>query len=102
MSGDITGSLGATLIGPSGDLELKEGVIVAKRHIHCNQSQADELGLKDGQEVSVKTFGDRSLTFHNVPVRIKDVFDLSMHIDTDEGNASSPDGVCSEGEIINK
>lgn len=100
LSGDLAGSVGATLIGPKGEVTLKEGIIVAKRHIHCDLDTAKELGLSEDKSVSVKTFGERSVTFHDVPVRISDKFTWVMHIDTDEGNASLPDGVCSEGEII--
>jgi len=100
VSGDIKGSAGATLIGPMGEVELQEGIIIAQRHIHASSKQAEKLGLKAGQLVSVKTSGGRSVTFHDVIIRVEDHFDLSFQIDTDEGNASLPGGVCSEGEII--
>lgn len=100
LSGDLVGSIGATLIGPKGEVVLKEGVIVAKRHIHCDLETAKMLSLTDDSLVSIKTFGERSVTFHDVPVRISDKFVWVMHIDTDEGNASLPSGVCAEGEII--
>lgn len=102
LSGDLKGSIGAIIIGPKGQIKIKEGVIIAKRHLHCNPDQAKKLNLKNNQIVSVKTSGERSVTFHNIVVRIKDNFDLSVHLDTDEGNASSPDGVCSFGDLINK
>lgn len=101
LSGDVKGSLGATLIGSKGQIKIKEGVIIAQRHLHCNLKQAKKFNLKNGQMVSVKTSGERSVTFHNIAVRIKDNFDLSVHLDTDEGNASSPDGLCTFGELIN-
>lgn len=102
VSGNLQGSLGATLIGPKGSVKIKEGVIIAKRHLHCNPAQAKKLNLKNGQSVSVKTLGERSVTFHDIEVRVRDDFDLSVHLDTDEGNASSPDGVCSVGELLTK
>lgn len=100
LSGDIKGTPGATLIGPEGKMKIKKGVIVAKRHIHTTPKQAKKIGLSDGQVVSVKTPGERGITFHDVSVRVRDDFDLNMHIDTDEGNASLPDGVYCQGEII--
>jgi len=102
VSGDIKGSVGAALIGPKGEIKLKEGIIIAQRHIHASPAQAKQLSLKKGQLVSVKTFGERSVTFHDVIIRIEEHFDLSFQIDTDEGNASLPGGVCSKGEIIKK
>jgi len=102
VSGDLKGSAGATLVGVKGQIKIKEGIIIHQRHLHCNLSQAKKLKLKNKQLVSIKTTGARSLTFHNVIVRVRDNFDLSVHLDTDEGNASSPDGVCSLGELINK
>lgn len=102
LSGDIKGSAGGILAGPEGEVKLKEGIIIAKRHIHANSAQAKKFGLKKDMIVSIRTAGDRSATFHNVPVRIDGDYDLSFHIDTDEGNASSPNGVCSVGEIINE
>ena len=102
VSGGIKGSAGAILIGPKGKVELKEGVIIAQRHIHANPGQAKKLGLKMGQLVSVKTSGPRSLTFHDVIIRVEDHFDLSFQVDTDEGNAALPGGVCSQGIIVKK
>ena len=100
LSGDLKGSAGAVLIGPKGQVRIKEGIIIAKRHLHCSSDQAKKLGLKNGQIISVKTPGERSVTLNNIVVRIKDNFDLSIHLDTDEGNASLPGGVCAFGEII--
>ncbi|NCN07460.1 phosphate propanoyltransferase [Candidatus Falkowbacteria bacterium] len=102
ISGDLEGSIGAMLIGPKGQVKIKSGIIVTHRHLHCNPAQAKKLGLKNNQLVSVKTAGERSVTFHNVVVRIRDDFDLSVHLDTDEGNAAMPDGVCGFGELITK
>lgn len=87
-SGSLEGSLGAVLKGPEGEIEIKEGLIVPRRHLHCSVKEAEELGLKEGDSVSVKTQGERSLTFHNVRVRVNEEYRLAVHIDTDEGNAA--------------
>ena len=87
-SGDIEGSGACRLVGPKGEVELTQGVIAAKRHIHMTPADADAFGLKDRDEVTVKIDSDgRSLTFGDVVVRVSDRFALAMHIDTDESNA---------------
>ena len=87
-SGDISGTPGIKLVGPKGEVELSEGVIVAKRHIHATPEDAKELGLVDKQIVSVKVTNDvRSLIFGDVVVRVSPKFKFAMHIDTDESNA---------------
>lgn len=88
-SGDIEGSAGCKLVGPKGEIELKQGVIVAKRHIHMTPEDATEFGVKDKDVVSVKIDSEgRSLVFCDVVVRVSDKFALAMHIDTDESNAA--------------
>jgi putative phosphotransacetylase len=87
VSGDIKGTPGALLVGPKGKVELKEGVIVAQRHLHVSDKQAKDLGIKNGDLVSVKIGGVRALTFDKVIVRAGNEHDKSFQIDTDEGNA---------------
>ncbi len=99
-SGDVAGTPGCKLIGPMGEVDVKEGVMVAKRHIHLDPKTAEEFGLKDKQVVSVALNGkDRKLVFGDVVVRVSPKFAPAMHIDTDEANAAcaTPD---MEGEII--
>lgn len=87
-SGDLAGTPGCTIVGPCGSLEIKEGVIVAKRHIHATVKDAEELGVKDKDIVSVKIESNgRSLIFGDVVARVSDSYALAMHIDTDESNA---------------
>lgn len=99
-SGDIAGTSGCKLVGPCGEIEISEGVIAAKRHIHMTTADAAKYGLSDKQAVSVRipTEG-RSLVFGDVVVRVSDKFALAMHIDTDEANAAAVPGNCT-GEII--
>ncbi len=99
-SGDIAGTPGCVIVGPCGEIEIKEGVIVAKRHIHATPEDALELGIKDKEIVKVKVETDgRSLIFDDVVVRVNPTFAFYMHIDTDESNAASASGVV-YGEII--
>ncbi len=88
-SGDIAGSGACKLVGPKGEVELTEGVIAAKRHIHMTPADAAEYGVQDKDVVSVKVeTSGRALTFGDVVVRVSDKFALAMHIDTDESNAA--------------
>ena len=89
-SGDIAGSGACKLVGPAGEVELTEGVMAAKRHIHATTKDAEEMGLENGEIVSVEipTANDRALTFGDVVVRVSDSYALAMHIDTDEANAA--------------
>lgn len=88
-SGDLEGSAGCKLVGPKGEVELKDGVIIAKRHIHMTPEDAEKYGLEDKQVVSVKVdTAERSLVFGDVVVRVSPKYALAMHIDTDESNAA--------------
>lgn len=99
-SGDIAGTPGCKLVGPCGEVEITEGVIAAKRHIHMTPADAAEMNVKDKDVVSVKIDTDgRSLIFGDVVVRVSDKFALAMHIDTDESNAAAC-GRDVKGEII--
>ncbi len=99
-SGDVKGSGACKLVGPKGEVELKEGVIAAKRHIHMTVADGEKYGIKDKQIVSVKIDSDgRSLVFGDVVARVSDSYALAMHIDTDEANAALVGGNC-EGIIL--
>lgn len=89
-SGDVAGSGACKLVGPAGEIDLTEGVMAAKRHIHATTKDAEEMGLENGQIVSVEipTSNGRNLTFGDVVVRVSDSYALAMHIDTDEANAA--------------
>lgn len=76
-----------TIVGPKRGIKRKCAV-VAMRHIHCSESDAKNFGFKDGDIVSVKAEGGRSVTFHNVVVRVDKNFVTEMHIDTDEAMAA--------------
>ena len=98
-SGDVANTPGCKLIGPCGEVEIAEGVIAAKRHIHLTPADAKEFGVEDKEIVSVKIDGERGLTFGDVVVRVNENFAAAMHIDTDESNASAAFGEV-WGEIV--
>ena len=99
-SGDLKDSAPCKIVGPCGEVEISEGVIIAMRHIHMLPEDAERLGVKDKQIVSVKIPSpERSAIFSDVLVRVTPTSALAMHIDTDEANAV---GLCGqEGEIVN-
>ncbi len=97
-SGDIAGSGACKLVGPCGEVELKEGVIIAKRHIHVTPEDAEKLGVKEKEIVKVACGNEgRKLIFDDVVIRVSEKFATAMHIDTDESNACLG---ASEGEIV--
>lgn len=87
-SGNVEGSSPIAIVGPKGALYLKEGCIIAKRHIHMAPEDAQAAGVHDGQTVSVKADNERGTIFNHVQIRVDDSFTLEMHIDTDEANAA--------------
>ena len=100
-SGDIKGSAGCKLVNPEtgAELELTEGVIAAKRHIHLTPEAAAEFGVSDKEIVSVKIESERTAILGDVVVRVSPSFAPAMHIDTDEANAACAFGEC-YGEIV--
>jgi putative phosphotransacetylase len=98
-SGDIAGTPGCTLKGPKGEVVIKEGVIIAKRHIHMTPKDAADFGVKNGDIVSVEvdTGKGRKTIFGDTVIRVSPKFALAMHIDTDECNAA-----CASGLVFGK
>ncbi len=99
-SADLDGTPGCKLVGPCGEVEIQQGVIVAKRHIHMTPADAEAFGVKDKQIVWVRiNTPERSAILGDVVVRVSEKYALAMHIDTDEANAvlGSRDQV---GEIV--
>jgi acetate kinase len=88
MSGDLGGSPGLILEGPESQIRLNEGVICAQRHIHMTPEDALHFGLRDGDVVSVRIEGERSVVFGDIAVRVSPKYQLEMHLDTDEANAA--------------
>lgn len=88
MSGDIAGTPGCRLTGPAGSMEIREGVIVAARHLHISPEQAAVYGLKSGDQVRLRSEGPRAVVFEQVAVRSGPGHDLEVHIDFDEANCA--------------
>lgn len=87
MSGELQDSPGVTLIGPHGQVEIQQGVIVAWRHIHISPEEAARHRLADGAEIAIATQGPRAGVLHHVKVRVSAEAVLEMHIDVEEANA---------------
>ena len=90
-SGDVAGSGACTLVGPAGKVELSEGVIVAKRHIHMTEKDAETFGVKNGEIVNVlvENGNGRKTIFGDTVIRVSNSYALAMHVDTDESNAAA-------------
>ena len=93
-SGVLDNTPGLKMVGPAGEVDLTEGVIIAKRHIHFNPAQAADCGVVNGQVVKVRVDSDRTTIFDDVVCRVNPNYELAMHIDTDECNAA-----CAFGEV---
>ncbi len=87
-SGDIKGSAPIAIVGPKGVVYLKEGCIIAKRHIHMSPEDVKAAGVNNGDTVSVQVENERGTTFNHVQIRVDKSYTLEMHIDTDEANAA--------------
>lgn len=100
-SADVAGSAPCKVVGPCGEIELSEGVIIAKRHIHMTPEDAEQFGVKNGQVVSVQVEQEsgRRLIFQDTVVRVSPKYALAMHIDTDEANAAACSGAVT-GTIV--
>jgi putative phosphotransacetylase len=90
VSGDLSGTTRVLVKGSKSQLKIP--VIIAQRHLHCNEKQASELRLKNNQKISIKINGERETTFHNIVVRVSNNYDLALHLDADEGNSAGIKG----------
>ncbi|WP_278320222.1 phosphate propanoyltransferase [Inediibacterium massiliense] len=95
-SGDLAGTPGAKIVGPKGEVDLEEGVIVAARHLHMHTSDGEKFGIKDKDIVKIKVDGERGMIFENVLARVGDTHALELHVDMDEGNA----GAMKNGQMV--
>jgi len=100
-SGDVKGSAGVKVIGPAGEIDLPEGAIAAKRHVHVTPEDAEKYNLSDKEIVMMKVLSARPLIFDDVVIRVSPKFATYSHVDIDESNAAGISGVV-YGEIIKK
>ncbi|HWR60784.1 MAG TPA: phosphate propanoyltransferase [Clostridia bacterium] len=94
-SGELEKSGTLFIASPKAVIKAEESVIIAKRHIHMTEKDAEHFGVRDGQTVRVRIFGQRPLVFEDVLVRVNDNYSLAMHVDFDEANAAG----CTEGTV---
>lgn len=100
VSGDLAGTGKCELVGPKGAVELEEGVINDQRHLHISDKEAEGLGLKTGDVISVRLPGQTPITVHDVAVRVHPSFRMNIHLDTDEANAASLKEQGATGSIV--
>ena len=87
-SGKLEGSAPITIVGPKGVLSIREGCIIANRHIHMSPADGEHSGVKDGDYVNVEVDdGERRTKWYDVQARVHPDFRLEMHVDTDDANA---------------
>ena len=87
-SGQVEGSEKLVLVGPKGSVYLKQGVIIANRHIHLTPEFAAKNGIADNDYVDVLVDGIKPTRFYDVQIRVRDDFNTEMHIDTDDANSA--------------
>lgn len=86
-SGDLKETPGILLKGPLGEVSLKEGVIIADRHIHMTPEEASWFDVSDGDRVNVLVPGEKAGVLGRVLVRVTSESRLDLHVDTDDANA---------------
>ena len=86
-SGDVSGSPGCILVGPKGQVGIRQGVIAAQRHIHMTPEDAAQMKVTDKQVVKLQVYTTRPLIFEDVLVRVSPDFATYAHLDYDEANA---------------
>jgi putative phosphotransacetylase len=97
-SGDLQGASHITIVGPAGSLVLKEGAIIANRHLHMTPKDAAAFGVRQGDFVKIKLPGVKSTTYENVLVRTNESWKLQLHLDTDDANAAHV--VCNQDALF--
>ena len=88
-SGKTEGSAPVTIVGPKGVVSLKEGCIIANRHVHMSPDDAAAFGVQDGDYIDVDVCsGTRKTRWFDVQIRVHKDFRLEMHVDTDDANSA--------------
>jgi propanediol utilization protein len=86
-SGKVAGSPGVVLRSEKAELAIKQGVIIAQRHLHLTPEDAQKFAVADRQVVRLQVFTERPLIFQDVLVRVRPDFATRAHLDFDEANA---------------
>ena len=86
-SGKVAGSPGVVLRSEKAELAIKQGVIIAQRHLHLTPEDAQRFAVADRQVVRLQVFTERPLVFQDVLVRVRPDFATRAHLDFDEANA---------------
>jgi len=101
LSGDLKKTPGIKLVSEFGEVTLKQGVIVALRHIHMSPLDALLFGVKHGDSVAIEIKGTlRRTVFEEVSIRVSPDMVLEMHLDTDEANAADADNPNAFAKIL--
>jgi len=87
LSGDVDNTPGCTIIGELASVDLKSGVIAARRHMHISEEDAVRQNVKNGDVVRLKIFSERPVVFEDLAVRVSPKFQTAVHLDYDEANA---------------
>ncbi len=85
QSGDLEDSEEITLVGPKGEITLKDACIQAERHVHMNEQKAKELGLKHEDMVHLIVDNDKGGVM-DAFVKVSDNGFFEIHIDRDDAN----------------
>lgn len=99
LSGDLAGSAPVRLEGPEGSVDLDEGCVIAKRHLHIIPADVEKYGIAGRDTVQIRVDGERGLVFDEVSVRVNENFYTEVHLDYDEMNAAGLSGEV-YGELI--
>lgn len=86
LSGNVSEAGRVILKNKDKELEVNS-CIIAKRHLHMNNIESEKLNLKNGDIVSVIVDNERGGVLDNIIVRVKENYNLELHLDTDEANA---------------
>jgi putative phosphotransacetylase len=88
LSGDLDETPGVKIVSSLNELDLEEGVIIAKRHLHISPEDAQKNKIKNGQKIELEIKGERAIIFKEIIARVKEGFQTKVHLDIEEANAA--------------
>lgn len=86
-SGNLQKALPIIVENDGKRLLLDKSLIIANRHIHISNLDANELGIEDNKVVSLKVNGNKPGILKNVYFKVLDNANLEIHLDSDDANA---------------